>query len=84
VDTTNGKVIWNERLDGEFSASPVLIGGNIYCCNQIGKTFVLATGRTFNVVAENRLDGRFMASPAVAGEHLYLRTNSHLYCVGKK
>jgi hypothetical protein len=84
VDTTTGKVIWYERLDGEFSASPVLINGNIYCCNQSGKTFVLATGRTFNVVAENRLDGRFMASPAVAGEQLYLRTNSHLYCVGKK
>ena len=41
LDAATGKVHWNERLDGEFSASPVLAGGRIYCCNQSGKTFVL-------------------------------------------
>jgi outer membrane protein assembly factor BamB len=88
LDAATGKVHWSERLDGEFSASPVLADGHIYCCNQIGKTFVLATGKTFNVVAENRLgerkDDGFMASPAVAGDSLYLRTKTHLYCIGKK
>jgi outer membrane protein assembly factor BamB len=87
LDANTGKVYYSERLDGEYSASPVLAGGNIYYCNQIGKTFVLATGKAFNVVAENRLgepkDG-FMASPAVAGDSLYLRTKTHLYHVGKK
>jgi outer membrane protein assembly factor BamB len=84
LDALTGKVYWAERLDGEFSASPILAGKNIYCFNQTGKTFVLATGKTFNVIAENRLDGGFMASPAEAGNELFLRTKTHLYRVGKK
>jgi hypothetical protein len=59
----------------------------VYFCNQIGKTFVLEAGKTFNAVAENRLgegkDAGFMASPAVAGEALYLRCNAYQYRVGR-
>jgi outer membrane protein assembly factor BamB len=84
LDAATGKVHYSERLDGEYSASPVLADGRVYYCNQTGKTFVLATGKTFNVEAENRLDGGFMASPAVAGDALFLRTKTHLYCVAKK
>jgi len=88
LEATTGKVLWSERLDGEFSASPVLANGNLYCANQMGKTFVLSAGKTFNLVAENRLgegkDAGFMASPAVAGDVLYLRSRSHLYALGKK
>ncbi|MBA4067113.1 MAG: quinonprotein alcohol dehydrogenase [Isosphaera sp.] len=89
LDAATGKVVWTDRLQGaEFSASPVLAGGHLYCCDQIGRTFVLAAGRTFEVVSENRLgatkDDGFMASPAVAGDSLFLRTRTHLYRVGKK
>ncbi len=84
LDASTGRVHWSERLDGEFSASPILAGKCIYCCNQIGKTYVLATGKTFEIVAENRLDDGFMASPAVAGNNLILRTKTHLYCLGNR
>ena len=88
LDATTGKEHWHHRLGGEFSASPVLAGGLIYCCNQSGRTFVLAASKTFGVEAENRLgegtEPIFMASPAVAGNDLFLRTKSHLYAVGKK
>jgi outer membrane protein assembly factor BamB len=83
LDAATGKVYWTERLDGEFSASPILAAGHLYFCNQSGKTFVVPTGKVFSVVAENRLDGGFMASPAVAGENLFLRTRTHLYCIGQ-
>lgn len=84
LDAKTGKVHWSERLDGEFSSSPILAGRHVYFCNQIGKTFVVSTGKTFNLVAENRLDGGFMASPAVAGGDLFLRTKTHLYCIGAR
>lgn len=89
LDAATGKAYYaSERLDGEFSASPVMADGHLYYCSQRGKTFVLDTGKSFNVVAENRLgeskDIGFMASPAVAGDSLYLRTTTHLYRVGKK
>jgi outer membrane protein assembly factor BamB len=83
--------VWRERLDGECSASPVLAGGNVYFCTQIGKTYVVKADRTYSVVSENRLaEGStgsppgFMASPAVVGDELFLRTRNHLYCVAKK
>ena len=88
LDAATGKSLWYERLDGEFSASPVLANGKIYAPNQNGKTFVLAASRKFVLEAENRLgDGSspvIMASPAVAGDGLILRTRTHLYAVGKK
>jgi outer membrane protein assembly factor BamB len=85
VDVKTGKPMWKEeRLDVEFSASPVLIEGNIFASNQAGKTFVFAAARTFELVSTNRLADGFMASPAVAGDALFLRTKSALYCIGKK
>jgi outer membrane protein assembly factor BamB len=87
-EALTGKLLWRERLDGEFSASPVLAGGNVYFCGQTGKTFVVKASREYALVAENRLgDGGkasvpgFMASPAVAGDDLFLRTTKHLYCI---
>jgi outer membrane protein assembly factor BamB len=91
VESKTGKLQWSERLDGEFSASPVLAGGNVYFCGQVGKTTVVKADRKFALVSENRLaDGSkasppgFMASPAVAEGALFLRTATHLYCVGEK
>ncbi|HUR55994.1 MAG TPA: PQQ-binding-like beta-propeller repeat protein [Gemmataceae bacterium] len=84
VDAKTGKPHWNERLDGEFSASPVFADGNVYFCNQIGKTFVVAAKDKYEPVAENRLDAGFMASPAVVGDTLFLRTRTHLYAIGGK
>jgi outer membrane protein assembly factor BamB len=83
LDAKTGKPFWNERLDGEFSASPVLAGGNVYFCNQIGKTFVVAAKDKYEPIAENRLDAGFMASPAALGDTLFLRTKTHLYAIGK-
>jgi outer membrane protein assembly factor BamB len=90
LEAATGKPVWRERLDGEFSASPVLAGGNVYFCNQMGKTFVVKAAREYALVAENRLaaDSKaappgFMASPAVVGDDLFLRTTTHLYCIGK-
>ncbi|MBY0457449.1 MAG: PQQ-like beta-propeller repeat protein [Gemmataceae bacterium] len=84
LDAKTGKSHWEERLDGEFSSSPVLSGGNVYFCNQIGKTFVVKADKTYTPVAENRLDGGFMASPAAVDGGLLLRTRTHLYLIGQK
>ena len=91
LDAKTGKLLWNERLDGEFSASPVLAGGNVYFCNQSGKTFVVKAAGEYALVSENRLtDGSalkpdgFMASPAIAGDELFFRTRTALYSIGKK
>jgi outer membrane protein assembly factor BamB len=79
VEARTGEVVWTARVEGTYSASPLLAAGRLYAFNEDGKTTVLQAGRQFKVLAENKLDDEFMASPAAAGESLYLRTKSHLY-----
>lgn len=81
LDASTGTQKWQEQLSSAFSASPILAGGNLYFCDQDGKTHVLAAGDEFKPVKANKLDAGFMASPAVADNELFLRTKTHLYCI---
>jgi hypothetical protein len=46
---------------------------------------VLAAGPEYNELARNELDGTFtMSSIAVSGQQLFIRTSTHLYCIGNK
>jgi outer membrane protein assembly factor BamB len=80
-EASSGKVLWRQSLGGNFIASPIHDGENIYCSSLSGKTLVLRAGRTFEKLAENRLDTGMMASPAVSGNTLILRTKTHLYAI---
>jgi outer membrane protein assembly factor BamB len=74
-----GEVVWNERLGGNFSASPLAADGRLYFCNEEGKTVVVPSDGRFEKLAENELPGGFMASPAVSGKALFLRTKTELW-----
>jgi len=80
-EAASGAVVWNERVGGNYSASPIAGDGRLYFCSEEGKTVVVAAGREFRKLAENQLEDGFMASPAVSGKALYLRTKSALYRV---
>ena len=79
VDARSGQERWHQRLEGEFSASPVLADGRIYLVNEDATTTVLAPGPRFKLLATNKLEGRALASPAIAGRAIYLRTDQCLY-----
>ena len=47
-------------------------------------TVVLTGFPEFKEIARNELDGTFtLSSIAVSGRQLFLRTSTHLYCIGK-
>ena len=79
VDAKTGTLVWQSRVGGTFSASPLYAAGRIYLFDEDGKTTVLEAGREFKVLAENMLDNGFMASPAVVGDALILRTSKDVY-----
>ncbi len=81
LEAETGKVVWNERIGGNYSAAPIAADGRLYFCSEEGKTTVVALGREFKKLAENTLDDGFMASPAVSGKSLVLRTKTSLYRV---
>lgn len=86
LDAVSGKLHWQQRLQGKFSASPVFAGGLIYFQNETGVTTVAKPGKTFEKVAENGLgDGkdRTFASFAVVDNAILLRSETHLYRIQK-
>jgi outer membrane protein assembly factor BamB len=79
LEAKTSKLVWQKRLGGEVSSSPIYSEGKIYFSNQEGESFVVAAKREFELLATNQLDAGTMASPAVYGKAIYLRTKSHLY-----
>ena len=79
ADAKTGEAVWSQRVQGNYSASPIFADGRIYVSSEEGKVAALAPGREFKLLAENKLEDGFMASPAVSGKALFLRTKTHLY-----
>jgi len=82
LEAKTGKQLWTERLGGRTCASPVYANGMIYVFDEDGKGTVVATGPDFKKIATNQLNAGCMASPAIAGDQLFVRTKTHLYCIG--
>lgn len=79
IDAKSGAVIWQQRLGGTYSASPVFADGRVYFLAEQGVTTVIAPGREFRRLATNTLDGGLLASMAISSGSLFLRSDSHLY-----
>ena len=84
IEAKSGKIVWSERVGGNFSSAPATDGERIFFFSEEGKTTALAASREFKVLAKNQLDGGFMASPAVHGGAWVLRTKTHLYPIGER
>jgi outer membrane protein assembly factor BamB len=81
IDAKSGERVWQERLEGVFTASPVAADGKIYLVSESGETIILRPGRKADVIARNRIDGRLLASPAISRGHVFLRTDDSLIAV---
>jgi outer membrane protein assembly factor BamB len=79
LDAKTGKLNYQERLGGNFSASPLFADGRIYWPSEEGETTVIAPGPAFRKLASNAVDGLAYASLAVSGNSLFLRSSTHLY-----
>jgi outer membrane protein assembly factor BamB len=82
VEARTGKPIWQQRLGGNYSASPVFADGRIYFQSEEGVTTVIAPGREFRRLATNTLDGGMLATMAIANGSIFVRTDSRLYRLG--
>ena len=81
-DLATGKRLWNKRLGGNFSGSPVLAGDRLFAITSDGEVVVLAAQRQFKEPTRTSLGQTSRATPAVALGHIYLRTQSKLFCLG--
>jgi outer membrane protein assembly factor BamB len=79
LDAKTGAEIWRERVQGNYSASPILADGRLYVFSEEGKCTALATGREFKKLGESVMPSGIMSTPAIAGNAIYLRTKTDLY-----
>jgi hypothetical protein len=87
-----GKELWKARLGGTFTASPVLVGDQIFAVSESGHAFVFkATPDEFQLVAENQLGDEVFASPICCRNRIYMRVamqhdqqrQEMLFCLGE-
>ena len=82
---TGEEVYGGQRLQSAiYSASPVLADGKIYITSEEGVTSVVKTGPEFEILAENETDEYTLSSIAISDGQLFLRTEGHLYAIGKR
>lgn len=88
VEAKTGRIVYEQRIEraDQIYAAALLADGKLYYTNRYGRTFVVAPGPQYRLLAANDLSDRtqFNASPAVAGGRLFLRSDQALYCVGKR
>lgn len=84
MQADTGELIWQERVGGNFSASPVTAEGRIHFLGDNGETTIIAAGPEFKVLAKNPLGEKVQASVAISQSRLYIRTDRNLFCIGGK
>ncbi|MEM7561071.1 MAG: PQQ-binding-like beta-propeller repeat protein, partial [Planctomycetota bacterium] len=78
-----GDIVWQKRLEGTYSASPLLAEGRIYITSEEGLTTVFAPGPEYKELGQSRVRGVCKASIAVSNGKFFLRSSEYLYCIGK-
>ena len=84
LDVATGKIHWQQRVPGNYSASPVFADNRIYFLSEEGVATVIAPGKEFRRLAANSLEGTTFASIAVSQGTFFIRSDTHLYRIGKK
>ena len=92
-EAATGKITWRERLEGPISASPLLVGDNIYATNERGSTWVFkASPDSYQEVARNQLGNIAFASMVACENRIYARVatggrgswRETFYCIGQE
>lgn len=82
-EAATGKVVWQQRIGGKYSSSPVYADGKIYFLDENqGDTLVIAAGPEFQELARNTVGEKCQASMAISQGNIFIRSEKHLFCIG--
>lgn len=70
----DGEMMWRERLGGDYSSSPVLVGDAIHVFNEQGQGFAFkATPERYESLGGGKIADDVFPTPSVVGDTMYLR-----------
>ncbi len=80
LDAKSGKPVWDEKLPGNFSASPILTDDTLYAVTEDGVCYVVKISPDgAKIEFETDLAERSLSSPILLDGALYIRTENHLW-----
>jgi outer membrane protein assembly factor BamB len=83
LDAKSGEVHYQERLAGKYSASPLFADGKVFVQAEEGEGVVFLPGKEYEELGRNELEARTFASYSVFASSLLIRSEKHLYRIGK-
>jgi outer membrane protein assembly factor BamB len=83
LNARTGEELKAQRIGGFFVASPVLVNGLLYVCDEAGVVSLVKADESCEIVVQNKLTEGMRSSPAVANGAVYLRTFDHLYKIAE-
>ena len=84
LDLKTGEPRWQERFTTvNVKVSPVAADGKVYFMNNQGNCTVVKASPKLEILSTNELNEPTLSTPSISGGKLFLRTQGHLYCVGK-
>jgi hypothetical protein len=87
-DSSTGKELWQTRLGGNYSASPIAYQGEAFFLSEAGETVVIEPGPELKITARNTLpvgdEEIFRASITPSAGQLFIRSDRNLYCIGTR
>ena len=87
-DAHRGEELWKQRLEGNYSGSPVAAVGLVYALAENGEVLVFKPGEKFVLLARNSLNASeeeiFRSSIGISNGELLIRSDRRLYCVGDR
>ena len=88
AEAKTGKAVWTGRVftTSDVTASPVMVGDRVLMVSETGQVAVVKLGEKFEEPELVSLGekAKVYASPAVADGRVFIRTETHLFCFGKK
>jgi outer membrane protein assembly factor BamB len=83
-EAKTGREVYGKQRVGagtNFSASPIVVGGRIFCFSEDGDVYVIKAGPDFELLHTIAIGEGMMATPAVSDGKMFIRTVKHLYCI---
>ncbi|XZE33181.1 PQQ-binding-like beta-propeller repeat protein [Pirellulaceae bacterium SH501] len=81
VDSTNGDVLWNKRIGGDYSGSPVILGDLLMNVSHTGAVQVLRASREFEQLATIETELTVRSTMVPTENKLLLRGESELWII---
>jgi outer membrane protein assembly factor BamB len=83
-EAKTGKQFYQQRIaPGGWTSSPIGSDGRIYIGDEEGNLFVLKAGAEFEIAGKKDFGEVLMATPAISQGMLVVRTQHHVWAIGK-